>query len=134
MIRRPPRSTLFPYTTLFRSGGAHAGDDGDEGADGATAEDEQPVRERVAHALPHPAQPADIELGDARALDREIDDLGDREEPDRHRHQADPVPEEELAEGVALDPRDRVEPDRGEPETQTPRHEPFQQRLAAERG
>src|SRR3989441_11330086 len=32
MIRRPPRSTLFPYTTLFRSlagrqaGDAHAGD------------------------------------------------------------------------------------------------------------
>src|SRR3712207_8448015 len=23
MIRRPPRSTLFPYTTLFRSDGAH---------------------------------------------------------------------------------------------------------------
>src|SRR3712207_9175972 len=22
MIRRPPRSTLFPYTTLFRSGGS----------------------------------------------------------------------------------------------------------------
>src|SRR5690349_23077958 len=30
MIRRPPRSTLFPYTTLFRSGGAsgvHQGHD-----------------------------------------------------------------------------------------------------------
>src|SRR3712207_9170583 len=27
MIRRPPRSTLFPYTTLFRSGrGLHAED------------------------------------------------------------------------------------------------------------
>src|SRR3989442_4986719 len=27
MIRRPPRSTLFPYTTLFRSaGGGHAPD------------------------------------------------------------------------------------------------------------
>src|SRR2546427_4910091 len=25
MIRRPPRSTLFPYTTLFRSHGANAG-------------------------------------------------------------------------------------------------------------
>ena len=25
MIRRPPRSTLFPYTTLFRSGAAMAG-------------------------------------------------------------------------------------------------------------
>src|SRR3712207_8276080 len=24
MIRRPPRSTLFPYTTLFRSGPGHA--------------------------------------------------------------------------------------------------------------
>src|SRR2546423_11057006 len=24
MIRRPPRSTLFPYTTLFRSGVEHA--------------------------------------------------------------------------------------------------------------
>src|SRR2546430_2825554 len=29
MIRRPPRSTLFPYTTLFRSHG-HGGDDLDE--------------------------------------------------------------------------------------------------------
>src|SRR5471030_3482923 len=25
MIRRPPRSTLFPYTTLFRSPGLHRG-------------------------------------------------------------------------------------------------------------
>src|ERR1017187_10595282 len=25
MIRRPPRSTLFPYTTLFRSGGGCSG-------------------------------------------------------------------------------------------------------------
>src|SRR3712207_8269502 len=27
MIRRPPRSTLFPYTTLFRSVAERAGDD-----------------------------------------------------------------------------------------------------------
>ena len=26
MIRRPPRSTLFPYTTLFRSSNARQGD------------------------------------------------------------------------------------------------------------
>src|SRR2546427_12863075 len=31
MIRRPPRSTLFPYTTLFRS---EAGFNGDTGASG----------------------------------------------------------------------------------------------------
>src|SRR3712207_7404757 len=30
MIRRPPRSTLFPYTTLFRSIGEHRGEGGDE--------------------------------------------------------------------------------------------------------
>src|SRR2546427_8733731 len=29
MIRRPPRSTLFPYTTLFRSLHAHPGRVGD---------------------------------------------------------------------------------------------------------
>src|SRR5256885_8187472 len=28
MIRRPPRSTLFPYTTLFRSGDDHMGGQG----------------------------------------------------------------------------------------------------------
>src|SRR2546425_12584483 len=28
MIRRPPRSTLFPYTTLFRSSGFQRGVDG----------------------------------------------------------------------------------------------------------
>src|SRR3712207_7199094 len=27
MIRRPPRSTLFPYTTLFRSEGPRSADD-----------------------------------------------------------------------------------------------------------
>src|SRR5258708_18949474 len=33
MIRRPPRSTLFPYTTLFRSGEKRAGWGG-EGSEG----------------------------------------------------------------------------------------------------
>src|SRR5256885_11607678 len=40
MIRRPPRSTLFPYTTLFRSvrGAAHTGERegaGNGGSEGA---------------------------------------------------------------------------------------------------
>src|SRR5256885_5275998 len=34
MIRRPPRSTLFPYTTLFRSGGGQPADLGLFGATG----------------------------------------------------------------------------------------------------
>src|SRR5258708_10022465 len=33
MIRRPPRSTLFPYTTLFRSRSLRAGEDLDALAD-----------------------------------------------------------------------------------------------------
>src|SRR5687768_18176682 len=37
MIRRPPRSTLFPYTTLFRSGRARARDDAAARARGAHA-------------------------------------------------------------------------------------------------
>src|SRR5437868_12624155 len=33
MIRRPPRSTLFPYTTLFRSEGRGRAASGDRGED-----------------------------------------------------------------------------------------------------
>src|SRR4026208_1285172 len=33
MIRRPPRSTLFPYTTLFRSVGRATGHVGERGAE-----------------------------------------------------------------------------------------------------
>src|SRR3712207_8183298 len=42
MIRRPPRSTLFPYTTLFRSGGAGVDVDGAAG---------RPVPGRTARVL-----------------------------------------------------------------------------------
>src|SRR3712207_7880328 len=40
MIRRPPRSTLFPYTTLFRSipDGAHRGDQARGGQAAAVGE------------------------------------------------------------------------------------------------
>src|SRR5258708_28839329 len=42
MIRRPPRSTLFPYTTLFRSGGTDGELRGSGGRNGAA---ELPVAE-----------------------------------------------------------------------------------------
>src|SRR3712207_7354050 len=41
MIRRPPRSTLFPYTTLFRS--VREGDEVREGAADVYAESRQSV-------------------------------------------------------------------------------------------
>src|SRR2546426_5636733 len=43
MIRRPPRSTLFPYTTLFRSRGRRAVS-AERGA-----EQEPPTREQACH-------------------------------------------------------------------------------------
>src|SRR3712207_7345586 len=47
MIRRPPRSTLFPYTTLFRSPDGHVGSDTgtDAGVRPARAPPAQPVFE-----------------------------------------------------------------------------------------
>src|SRR2546425_5900223 len=47
MIRRPPRSTLFPYTTLFRSvvglGAEHAAQRRDRPSGAATAATELPL-------------------------------------------------------------------------------------------
>src|SRR5438477_5845959 len=51
MIRRPPRSTLFPYTTLFRSLRAQ----GDQGHARLAAADHQSGRRR---GLPSPRRPA----------------------------------------------------------------------------
>src|SRR2546430_4500011 len=51
MIRRPPRSTLFPYTTLFRSQGARIARAGDRavgsGAQGSSDAEEVRVIEDV---------------------------------------------------------------------------------------
>src|SRR2546429_4701181 len=50
MIRRPPRSTLFPYTTLFRS--RHVLEDGDEFAVVAEAETAAEALERAEQERP----------------------------------------------------------------------------------
>src|SRR2546422_1690905 len=46
MIRRPPRSTLFPYTTLFRSRGSGRLAEPGAAAVGTGGEGERPVPER----------------------------------------------------------------------------------------
>src|SRR2546421_5830863 len=57
MIRRPPRSTLFPYTTLFRSIGL-CYPDGSDWAKLLPPVGVAPVN--VAHALVHSGQPVDF--------------------------------------------------------------------------
>src|SRR2546430_9496151 len=56
MIRRPPRSTLFPYTTLFRSA--------------APADDPRREPDRRRAGVPAPPRPAARRLRDAQALAR----------------------------------------------------------------
>src|SRR2546427_10212628 len=55
MIRRPPRSTLFPYTTLFRSRPAPQG--------GAAGDDPLERRAGAARLEPHEARRAEVAGG-----------------------------------------------------------------------
>src|SRR3712207_8661727 len=57
MIRRPPRSTLFPYTTLFRSRGGGSSERRERsrrGARGASLEGRTAEGARPAETVPHP--------------------------------------------------------------------------------
>src|SRR3712207_7194875 len=59
MIRRPPRSTLFPYTTLFRSSGlhelqsAHEQEESDRKASGPSEPPHESSRQRQSRRLVH---------------------------------------------------------------------------------
>src|SRR3712207_7776615 len=59
MIRRPPRSTLFPYPTLFRSGG----DAGDLGAVQPVGGGEGQARGRASGVVPPAAALGDVAAG-----------------------------------------------------------------------
>src|SRR3712207_7883681 len=78
MIRRPPRSTLFPYTTLFRSDGggveaaAALGDDGVE----VVERGEVLVGDRLIHRRPQPL--GGLEFGAVRRQERKRDPVRDR--------------------------------------------------------
>src|SRR3712207_8809666 len=60
MIRRPPRSTLFPYTTLFRSKDGVARATATTNASSATAEDrrrQDPISSRFGWVRPSDGYP-----------------------------------------------------------------------------
>src|SRR3712207_7331254 len=52
MIRRPPRSTLFPYTTLFRSGGVCLRVGGAQSGDSLAKQWQHALREMACAAIP----------------------------------------------------------------------------------
>src|SRR3712207_8266472 len=73
MIRRPPRSTLFPYTTLFRSEqgrvlAAHGADDLESEGDVRALVAEHPVgARRQAVQQPTRAQKVNVGKGDRKS-------------------------------------------------------------------
>src|SRR5256885_3277615 len=73
MIRRPPRSTLFPYTTLFRS---------ERRRSGRRPVDRRRVPVVVADVLlsAHRGEHIREEVEDERNLERQQSDRGDRSE------------------------------------------------------
>src|SRR2546422_5394598 len=67
MIRRPPRSTLFPYTTLFRSPGDDEGDQRQEGQETpqeVRPEDGAEPAAGEAQRVAEPGRPAEVGLRD----------------------------------------------------------------------
>src|SRR5947199_4904758 len=73
MIRRPPRSTLFPYTTLFRSAGG-AARPADSGQRERSARRRAGRREGGRRALPGPAR--DQRRGDRKSTRLNSSHLG----------------------------------------------------------
>src|SRR3712207_7441713 len=78
MIRQPPRSTLFPYTTLFRSGlaqqrHAKAIHGAQRGAALEGPREEPPLTQQRIEQLPLRAQPPQPPGHEERAVDAERD-------------------------------------------------------------
>src|SRR3712207_7572854 len=69
MIRRPPRSTLFPYTTLFRS------EDDDAGA-GTAAEAEDDLRAEIPERLSRFGEDESDEEDDEDDEDDDDEEIG----------------------------------------------------------
>src|SRR2546430_7304724 len=75
MIRRPPRSTLFPYTTLFRSGVAADQRVGvlqrvEQAGSGGLPQPGYPLRPACPLGAGRPRQPADVVPGQDRKSTR----------------------------------------------------------------
>src|SRR2546422_10076418 len=75
MIRRPPRSTLFPYTTLFRS--VEAFEQGEDGEGGKALGRRREAR-RLAVAITHAERldPVGAVLGEGGKRERTADGAG----------------------------------------------------------
>src|SRR5258708_22366728 len=76
MIRRPPRSTLFPYTTLFRSDGL------DSAPDGVAIDAEGFRREHSAEGVFAVERAAELQVDAENALGRSEEHTSELQSPD----------------------------------------------------
>src|SRR3712207_7602346 len=83
MIRRPPRSTLFPYTTLFRSGLLPGYEDAGHlrvrGLPQPALQERREVRVRYRLAVLHEARVAGLGDGDPRRSEEHTSELQSRQ-------------------------------------------------------
>src|SRR3712207_8594081 len=81
MIRRPPRSTLFPYTTLFRSGGVDVG----RGQAGQILRQQRRrIRVRGAPLAPDIGAPIEVHAGGGQPGSIGILDIGGQSRSEEH--------------------------------------------------
>src|SRR3712207_7289424 len=78
MIRRPPRSTLFPYTTLFRSGPAFGACSGGRGRTHACEEGRVPTG-RSNHRRPRGPGDVAVRAEHARRSEEHTSELQSRQ-------------------------------------------------------
>src|SRR2546421_10445152 len=98
MIRRPPRSTLFPYTTLFRSEKADALGPDAEDSDGAAPDAVEGARDLGPETdePPTPSGAADsIDPAEGASTTSEAEEFESDPEGELEAQDADPLPERE---------------------------------------
>src|SRR3712207_9095569 len=71
MIRRPPRSTLFPYTTLFRSKVKSSDEVAQVGT--ISANGDKDIGEMIAHAMQKVGNEGVITVEEAKTAETELD-------------------------------------------------------------
>ena len=112
-----------------RDPAADSGQGAEGGADDAGADQVTPVPQRLDRGGEGGHDELHLGLCRIAALEDLLDDLGDGEDADHHRHEVDPAQEPVEPEGEAVDVGELVVADGREDQAQHARHQPFHRRF-----
>jgi hypothetical protein len=113
-------------------GDSKAGDRPHPHADGAASDDQKPVLKCIFNTGESSLELLLLHIGDARAFDDQIDDLGNGKDTQSDGHQRNTVPEIKLAEGPAQASRLRIDADHAHCQSHGPGNQSFDGRSSAE--